>query len=449
MKEKADISLSLVSAFILLAVLAVNLVIRDASAETIVTCPTGMKYESDLCYQPCREGYTAAGPTCRKGCKSGYSWDGLTCSNWFYSYAPETYVRNTSAATTCNSSSFTHTLPGATNDTFTMIVSSDSQWPWWRGTGNTAQEKQKGTETNHQQIKAMNNITTITHTHNGSTVTGQWPDNSNVPSPRRGAAIVEPEGVIINGDLTAFWHDWQVDKYMDFYHRNDADPDNMENLKLDLYPGLGNHDYGNNAHDCWWNRNLEYLTYGSNGCAKNATHYIKKMVSCNLVSNFPSDTISAFHEPSLAYSWSKGKYHFIQLQNYPTYTYSDISISSSITWLRGELTRAHNAGRRIVLLMHDYSTNNELIEAMAGKNVVAVFAGHIHEHHGYVGHVSGRPEIPVFRSGAAEYNTFLLAEFGENHMTVGAVRSYDGTPEFISPTNSSYMRSKVFASSSN
>ena len=178
-------------------------------------------------------------------------------------------------------------------------------------------------------------------------------------------------------------------------------------------------------------------------------HYIKKMMSCNLISNFPASSISAFHEDSLAYSWSKGKYHFIQLHNYSTYSYSDIGVSSSITWLRGEVNRAHNAGRRIVLMMHDYFTNTELLEAIAGKNVVAVFAGHLHNQHGYVGYVSGRPEIPVFRSGAAEYNTFLLAEFGGNHMTVGTVRSFNGTPEFISPGNSTYMKTVEFTSSSN
>ena len=155
-----------------------------------------------------------------------------------------------------------------------MIISSDSQYPWWRGTGNRAQEKQKGEETNRQQIRAMNNIATITHSANGETVTGQWPDNSNVASSRRNAVITTPHSVVINGDLTAFWHDWHVDKFMDLYHRNDADPDNQENLKLNLLPGLGNHDYENNANDCWWSRNLEYYAYGSDGCAKNATHYI-------------------------------------------------------------------------------------------------------------------------------------------------------------------------------
>ena len=448
MKGKADISLALVPAFIFLLLLVISLTIREVRAESIISCPQGMKYESDLCFESCREGYLESGPTCRRDCNKGYKWNGVACSNWWYNYVPESYIRNTSSPTVCSSTSFTRDLPAVTNDAFSMIIASDIQYPWWRGTVNPTLALQKGDETNRQQVRAMNNIASITHTVNGETMTGQWPDNANVPEARRSAAIIAPDSVVVNGDLTAFWHDWQVDKYMDLFHRNDATPDDQENLKLDMLPGLGNHDYENNANNCWWSRNLEYLVYGNDGCAKNAAHYIKKMINCNLVSNFPASSITAFHESSLAYSWSKGKYHFIQLHNYPTYSYNDAGITSSITWLRGELNRAHNAGRRIVLMLHNYTTNNELLEAMAGKNVVAIFSGHIHSSHGYVGHVYDRPEIPVFRSGASEYNTFLLVEFAESHMTVGTVRSYDGTPEFISPADNRYMRTIEFSASS-
>ena len=112
MKGKADVSLSLISAFVFLLLLAFNVAMQEAQAESIVSCPQGMKYENDLCYQPCRDGYVESGPTCSKGCRDGYTWDGLTCSTWWYSYAPDTYVRNTGAPSICNTRSFTRFYSG-------------------------------------------------------------------------------------------------------------------------------------------------------------------------------------------------------------------------------------------------------------------------------------------------------------------------------------------------
>ena len=427
---------------------------RFVSAESIVSCPAGMKYQGNICYQPCKSGYTEDGPVCRQGCSSGFSWDGLACSKYYglISYYPESYARNTSVPEVCNSSSFSKSLPASSSvEPFTLVVSSDSQYPWWSRTDENQEEtKRRGELTNKQQIKAMNTITSISHSSSGQTVTGTWPDNNNLMDSRRGKAIPKPKGVIINGDLTAFWHSWQVEKYMELYHRNDDDPNNQENLKLDLYPGLGNHDYANNANDCWWSRNLEYILLGADGCAKNAAHYIKKMISCQQVSNFPSSKVVTFDEDSLAYTWAEGQYYFIQLNNYPTYTYSDIDVSASVTWLSNELERAKNAGYRNVLLMHDYGehmkqSNSEFISAIVGKNVVAIFAGHVHEVNGYNGTVPGYPNIPLFRSGAAEYNTFLLAEFGKDYMTIGVVSSVDGKPAFLNPDASRKMKTIRFS----
>lgn len=445
MKKKMDFTQSLIIAFTFLCLIALNLVVRDVSAASIVSCPTGMKYQSNLCYQPCRDGYTEDGPSCRQSCRAGYSWDGISCSRGFFlSYYPESYFRRTESPTICNSESFAKTIPApSTQERFTVIFSSDSQYPWWRGAhdpdcNSEACVKQKGESTNKEQIRSMNNITTVTPS-------GNWPTSRQVAESRRGQAITQPRGVLINGDLTAFWHPWQVEKYMDLYHRNDADPNNKDNLKLNLLPGLGNHDYANNHKDCWWLRNSEYTPLGLSGCEKNATDYIKKMVSCQLVSNFPSSEIISFDEASLAYSWRWGQYYFIQLHNYPSYNDPHIDISASITWLRGELQKAHDAGYRIVLNLHDFRPfNSEFLEAMAGKRVVAIFAGHIHESYGYIGKVQDRPDISFFRSGAAEYNTFLLAEFGPDSITVGVVDSTGGTPEFKDASSRRYMKSILF-----
>lgn len=416
-----------------------------ARGEQIITCPVGMKYQGSTCYEPCRSGYEEDSVLCRKSCKSGFSWKYGACSKWggLVSYYPDNYQRNTAEPQVCNSSSFSKTIPDSASPArFTMLFASDPQIPWWFGArradcNTDACVKEKSYEANGNQVQAMNNIVNATHTSGGVTQTGIWPSTSTIRADRRGQEISDPLGVVINGDLTAFWHDWQVEKYMDFYHRNDSAPLDSKNLKLNLYPGLGNHDYANNKNDCWWSRNLEYAPLGANGCAKNAAHYIKKTLSCNLVSNFPSSTVTSFDDGSLAYSWDIGRYHFIQLHNYPTYTYNEIGLSDAIQWLRGDLQKAHDAGQKIVLNMHDYGehmrrSNIEFLEAIAGKRVVALFAGHIHESNGYAGTITGT-NIPVFRSGSSDYSTFLLVEFGEDYFTVSVISSEGGTPRIMNP----------------
>lgn len=444
------------AAFATYSLSALLLFSAPAQAETIVSCPKGMKFEHPACFTPCRSGYVGDGPLCREPCKSGFSWGYSGCSKWggLVSYYPDNYTRDSATPTTCNSSSFSRPIPDdKTPLQFTMVVASDPQYPWWFGGSRSDCStedcvKEKSAEANGNQIQAMNNVVNAKHTRDGQDVNSVWPSTPNVPESRRGQSIPDPKGVVINGDLTAFWHDWQVDKFMDMFHRNDSDPLNSKNLKLNLYPGLGNHDYANNKNDCWWGHNPDYLLYQAHGCAKNASHYIKKAVACNLIPNFASSTLTGYNDNSLAYSWDIGRYHFIQLHNYPTYSYGEIGLNDAIQWLRQDLQKAHDAGQRIVLNMHDYGehmrqNNTEFLEAIAGKRVVALFAGHIHNSHGHVGTVPGT-NIPVFRSGSSDYATFLLAEFAEDYMTVAVVESLFGIPRFMDPNNSSKMKTIQF-----
>ncbi|MRI34766.1 hypothetical protein EOPP23_17430 [Endozoicomonas sp. OPT23] len=426
-------------------------------AEVITTCPSGMIYQDQVCYQPCPEGFFDNGPTCRGACPKGYSWDSLACSGGFLGLdtkVPALQTRKTALPSTCSSSNIRKPItPGDNSSPFTLIFSSDPQYPWWRGAHDSACSseecvKEKSAGLIADQIQSMNNMVNIRFSERNETITGTWPDTSNIPASRRDQPIPDPQGVVVNGDLTAFWHSWQVEKYMSFYHRNDADPLNPHNLKLDFYPGLGNHDYANNKNDCWWQRNAEYLPYKANGCARNAAHYIKKLVSCDLAPNFPDQSITGFNESSLAYSWDIGNYHFVQLHNYPGYTYSDVNVSDSYEWLRSDLEIAHNAGQRIVLNMHDSGADLYSLAfraAISERNVVAIFSGHLHEQNGFVGSVNnGSQSIPIFRSGASEYSTLLLAEFGANHLTVAVVETFDGIPVFRNPDNSYKTRTLLF-----
>ncbi|NBC44435.1 hypothetical protein [Corallococcus exiguus] len=85
--------------------------------------------------------------------------------------------------------------------------------------------------------------------------------------PGGGAPIQKPRGVIINGDLTAYWFDWQVDLFERYYTLPGT-------LRWPLFIGLGNHDYANNLGDGWWLEPPYYLTPGDNGAAANARDFI-------------------------------------------------------------------------------------------------------------------------------------------------------------------------------
>ncbi len=306
------------------------------------------------------------------------------------------------------------------NEPFTILIASDPQLPWWRAARDpdcSSEEcvKMRAEETNADQVLALDNIASVKwisgHTR------GIWPD---VPQLTIGAgsAVQSPIGVIVNGDLTAFWHGWQVDMYRKYFDPgySGAAP---EVLRSTIFPGLGNHDYANNVGDCGWP--------DRNACAKDAVRYIKKMVNEGTVRNFGSQYLTSFDEGSLAYAFDIGNHHFVQLHNYPTYERPEIGISKSIGWLTDNLAAATAAGKRIVINMHDYGehmpTNDpEFLAAINGQNVIAVFAGHIHEDHGYIGNVP-TTTIPYFRSGASEYGTFLLVEFGADYFNAGVVES--------------------------
>lgn len=346
--------------------------------------------------------------------------------------------------------SFTRTTPNEIYaSSFTMIIASDPQLPWWRG-GDDSQcnndecVKRKGVETNREQVSAMNNIQDA-ESDNGN-IKGQWPENSFLAK-SAGSIIKKPLGVIMNGDLTAFWHDWQVELYRKFYDPGYSEAES-EALQLPIFPGLGNHDYANNVRDCWGNNPLLWIKYGSNTCATQAVNYIKGMISCDNVSNFENALVRSFDADSLAYSWNIGSYHFVQLHNYPTYQEKDISVKPSINWLKEDLKLATQSGEKIVILLHDFGDhmkqdNPEFLDAINNQNVVALFAGHIHKDYGYMGNIP-TTKIPYFRSGASEYNKFLLVEFALQYMNIGVIDSKDGVPKFYKYENLKYLNTYFF-----
>ncbi len=325
----------------------------------------------------------------------------------------------------CDATSFTRPRVLQTSHApFTVIMASDSQLPW--GT-----EPCPGTPEECEIAYAVKTNQWFTRSMNGIQSLGNWP--AALPN-TGGTAVAEPEWVIMNGDLTAFFHPYQLDLFRQHYDPQfpTADPDV---LQLPMFPGLGNHDYANNVNDCWGLELIDWPVYLANGCAAQAVRWMKGIVGCGIMPSVPYAQVVNFDVGSLSYSWDYRGYHFVQLHNYPTYTVpAPVNVSSSITWLANDLAAAAAAEKRIVLNMHDYGDhwspfNASFLAAIAGKPVVALFAGHFHGTHGRFSTVPGT-SIPVFISGSADTRHFLIAEFADTYFSVATVNTNGGVPQW-------------------
>lgn len=304
---------------------------------------------------------------------------------------------------------------------FSIIISSDPQYPWYDhvlppGLTTDEQIKQNSERQISQQYQSMNALAKERKDNNSE---------------------FQVKGVLINGDLTAFGHDWQFDKYKAL----------VSTLEIPHYPGLGNHDYSNNVDDSY-----------NNNCASRMVDYMYAWLKLNAgILNYDFSERSYYQFPelrtdyigSLSYSFNIGKVHFVQLQNFPSYTDDWNSwnagsarrdfyfIKPSFYWLKNDLAIARNRGDIIIVSLHDYHDNfiepyvTEFNEIMVKYGVSAVFAGHIHPDCGQYGTI-GSSTIPFFRSGAASYQDYLVADISNNQMTVRKMECpYDGNYAFV------------------
>lgn len=420
-------------------------------------CNAGEEQDGLLCYPVCREGYYGVGPVCWKSCGQGYHDDGAFCRRPEKIVFKDSYQRGAGRTPdTCDVASFDRSPPKVVNPVgpFTMIFSSDPQLLWITADNDKtplANEAnplwcdgdcygKRARETNRRQVISMNTIQFARSLADGTR--GLWP-KSTAAGKSAGRPIARPQGVVINGDLTAFWQhhdDATTDEVRLFrqYYEPAAHYAVREALQLPLFPGLGNHDYANNVGDCTGTIPHYSVNFGSNACAREAIDYMKTAVACDHVKNFPTGTVVSFDRDSLAYAFDIGKYRFVQMHNYPTYAKTEIGIKSSTTWLKKVLDDAKAKGKHAVLNYHDPNehwnpTNADFKDALGGQDVVAIFAGHFHWIWGEYSSVTvDGKRIPVFLSGSSEYNRFLLAEFGDDYFTVGVINATTGAPVFDS-----------------
>ncbi|MDX8000861.1 phosphoesterase [Xenorhabdus sp. Reich] len=237
---------------------------------------------------------------------------------------------------------------------------------------------------------------------------------------------------IVNGDITEFGRRNSRESFDEIY---------TSRLSSTLFIGLGNHDYANNVGDC--------TTTGepsSDGCALSAIwdmndriNEYKKMDMEAFSSYFDEDKKTG----SLAYSWDYGDMHYVQLQNYPTYTTTlsptfgaDTKIKSSLSWLEKDLQSAANRGKTIILNFHDAKDHfakkssqdelNKFKQLLEKYKVIAIFVGHTHS--------AGKSDlygIPLYNSGALFQGDYLVATVDGKCIQVSRYNGSSGKPKFI------------------
>jgi cytolysin (calcineurin-like family phosphatase) len=290
----------------------------------------------------------------------------------------------------------------ANEENFSMFFTSDPQYPWYDSIYPDSLDNKQLEANSYRQISQQYaSINTLAY----------HLDSTGYPT----------KGVIIDGDLTAYGHDWQFEKYKELIGQL---------KKISCYPGLGNHDYSNNVNQ----------TYHNNAATRmvNYMYDFLKQNAGNLNYDFSKKSYYKFPElrtdysGSLSYSFNialqNNRFvHFIQLHNYPSYVSCWNSwnlsrarrdfyyIKPAFYWLENDLAISRNRGDIIIINLHDYGGSfkgdekNKFDSLIVKYNVTAVFAGHAHKLCGYYNNIIALK--PHFRCGSASYQDYLVAKF--------------------------------------
>lgn len=270
---------------------------------------------------------------------------------------------------------------------------------------------------------------------------------------------------INNGDLSEYGRRSQYNDYANIYRSSD----------IPVAEGLGNHDYANNVHDC-----MDYAYWGtsSNGCALGAVareyDAIQNMKS--KITHIPGSSFSADAEyshgtmsadsvyedfkGSFAYSWDVGDIHYVQLQNYPTYSVKlaaygahldgTAEITDSLDWLANDLSQADLRGKISLINFHDarpyyfndknshFISKNHLAELSKFKSIItshhvkAIFVGHTHIR----AYCRAKDDtvfgnIPVYTAGALFNGDYYLIDVNGKEINVKAYNGKTGFPRLV------------------
>jgi cytolysin (calcineurin-like family phosphatase) len=230
----------------------------------------------------------------------------------------------------------------------------------------------------------------------------------------------------INGDLTAFGHQWQID-YM---------KSAIAKLRGPVYLGLGNHDYENNVDQCFTE---------TNRCVRGSVYWYLDHMSRLPLDAFDVQVWNYYQFPhnreeihgSLGWVKTFGNLVVVQLNNYASYTTTAsgfsasrgleevVNVTASLGWLEQQLHRARMQGKAVVVMKHAPTIEPLFDDIIDKYNVSAVFVGHHHESLGATREPVGRSRTPSFYSGGASQRSYLVLENVDNadtELRVHAVR---------------------------
>ena len=253
------------------------------------------------------------------------------------------------------------------NPPFSYLVASDSQLDWWNG-----ESVDIGSRAIPRACSPNDSCKSCTAKHGGYT-------NELMRTSMRmlvnGTRIMETENVsqssipktlVMNGDLTAYFHPRERYQYESIYH-------NLEGLES-FFPALGNHEVAHGSAkyggDQW---------VGETYCnSKHSLGYIRSGF-CGKIPKFDSERIVRFDSSSLAYSWEEGRFHFVHTHYFPSFESAGIRLKSSIAWLDRDISLAYHANLITILFVHASQGLVDVMEhILLGRNVAAIFAGHSH-----------------------------------------------------------------------
>ncbi|RMS91806.1 metallophosphoesterase [Pseudomonas coronafaciens] len=330
-----------------------------------------------------------------------------------------------------------------------IIFASDPQYPWSKDEKNAedglgASPHQKSQDVPLQSRSSVNQVSDENLFRNQYNAIQKW----------RTAAMggVGNNPVIINGDMTAYGHGWQRSF---LYGALDSI------LSTNWYFGLGNHDYKNNVGGCL-----------NNGCARDSMNdLIGRMGGNNM--DYSTNHGGGFPETkrysgSFGYYKDFGKVRYIQLNLDPSYTqwfYSngatvfkskyEFNIQSPVqnTWLERVLINARDQKKFIIIGMHDpgewtYSSDarsaailTRFRQLLKIYDVSAIFAGHFHSSAGKYQSVYG--DVPVFLSGSATDETFLIVDIDESTKAFQTWLVNNNNPQNAKHLGSMYFKHSV------
>ncbi|PIT68150.1 metallophosphoesterase [Bartonella tribocorum] len=258
---------------------------------------------------------------------------------------------------------------------------------------------------------------------------------------------------IINGDLTEYGRPQTYQDYANVYKRG----------VYSVYEGLGNHDYYNNLSDCI----IPLSNLSKDACAVSAVKRMLKEID-RYKGSLPHFNQHVTYRPflhmetahylitgSLSYSWDYGDIHYVQLQNYPTYTarlfdgHTKVNITSALGWLKKDLAAARKRGKEIILNFHDarpyfrdkdshFITPQNMKNLAAFKsiimryNVKAIFVGHQHrQDYCRVQDDKVFGNIPIYTAGALFKGDYYLVDVQGKNIHVKAYNGKTGTPVLL------------------